>query len=70
MNITDELPVTRNCHSSQNILNNRDKDKPANMKEIAYLLGFGDLSYFSKFFKNYSGSNFKEYKKNTALLPA
>ncbi|WP_224994808.1 helix-turn-helix domain-containing protein [Cesiribacter sp. SM1] len=36
----------------------------ANMKEIAYDLGFEDLGHFSKFFKNISGMNFTEYKKN------
>jgi AraC family transcriptional activator of pobA len=35
----------------------------ANMKVIAYTLGFDDLSHFSKFFKNAAGMNFTEFKK-------
>jgi AraC family transcriptional activator of pobA len=35
----------------------------ASMKEIAYNLGFEDISHFSKFFKNLSGLNFTNYKK-------
>ena len=35
----------------------------AMMKEIAYDLGFSDLAHFSKFFKNYSGSNFSSFMK-------
>ena len=37
----------------------------ANMKVIAYTLGFDDLSHFSKYFKNAAGINFSEFKKNT-----
>jgi AraC family transcriptional activator of pobA len=33
------------------------------MKEIAYDLGFDDLSHFSKFFKNKSGGNFSSFKR-------
>ncbi|HZE85230.1 MAG TPA: helix-turn-helix domain-containing protein, partial [Puia sp.] len=34
------------------------------MKEIAYLLGFSDVCHFSKFFKNFTGTNFAEFRKN------
>jgi YesN/AraC family two-component response regulator len=34
----------------------------ANMKEIAYSLGFIDPAHFSKYFKNIAGINFTEYK--------
>jgi AraC family transcriptional activator of pobA len=34
------------------------------MKMVAYSLGFDDLSHFSKFFKNFAGLSFTEYKKN------
>ncbi|WP_346320506.1 helix-turn-helix domain-containing protein [Chitinophaga sp. YIM B06452] len=37
------------------------------MKEIAYHLGFEDKSHFSKYFKNASGKNFTNYKKELAL---
>jgi AraC family transcriptional activator of pobA len=37
----------------------------ANMKMVAYSLGFDDLSHFSKFFKNAAGVNFTEFKKKT-----
>lgn len=33
------------------------------MKEIAYALGFGDIAHFSKFFKNTTGQNFSEFRK-------
>jgi len=33
------------------------------MKEIAYNLGFDDIAHFSKFFKNFSGRSFTDYKK-------
>ncbi|OJX01324.1 MAG: hypothetical protein BGO70_16295 [Bacteroidetes bacterium 43-93] len=35
------------------------------MKEIAYYLGFDDSYHFSKYFKNVSGSNFSEFRKQT-----
>ncbi len=37
----------------------------ANMKMVAYALGFEDPSHFSKFFKNAAGLNFSEYKKKS-----
>jgi AraC family transcriptional regulator, transcriptional activator of pobA len=39
----------------------------ASMKEIAYLLGFEDIAYFSKYFKTFSGSNFRDFKRHRAL---
>ena len=33
------------------------------MKEIAYFLGFCDMAHFSKFFKNTTGMNFSDFKK-------
>jgi AraC family transcriptional activator of pobA len=36
----------------------------ASMKMAAYDLGFDDLSHFSKFFKNFAGISFTEYKKS------
>jgi AraC-like DNA-binding protein len=41
----------------------------ANMKEVAYSLGFEDIAHFSKFFKNTAGVNFTDFRKDTALLP-
>jgi AraC family transcriptional activator of pobA len=38
-------------------------NKHRTMKEIAYDLGFDDISHFSKFFKTNSGSSFYEFKK-------
>lgn len=35
------------------------------MKEIAYYLGFDDSYHFSKYFKNVSGSNFSDFRKQT-----
>jgi AraC family transcriptional regulator, transcriptional activator of pobA len=42
----------------------------ASMKEIAYLLGFEDIAYFSKYFKTFSGSNFREFKRNRTVCDA
>jgi AraC family transcriptional activator of pobA len=39
----------------------------ANMKMVAYALGFDDLSHFSKYFKNAAGVNFSEFKKKTVF---
>lgn len=38
------------------------------MKEIAYFLGFGDMAHFSKFFKNTTGMNFTEFKKEQFIF--
>lgn len=35
----------------------------SSMKEIAFYLGFEDIAHFSKFFKNVSGINFRDFKK-------
>ena len=35
------------------------------MKQIAYRLNFDDISYFSKFFKQYAGVNFKVFRKSS-----
>lgn len=37
------------------------------MKEIAYSLGFDDVAHFSKYFKNATGINFTDFKKNMQL---
>jgi AraC-like DNA-binding protein len=37
------------------------------MKMVAYALGFDDLSHFSKFFKNFAGISFSEYKKKSFI---
>lgn len=42
------------------------------MKEVAYALGFADIAHFSKFFKNVTGRNFSEFRKERlvfSLLP-
>lgn len=38
------------------------------MKEIAFGLGFEDVAHFSKYFKNATGINFSDFKKNASLL--
>jgi AraC-like DNA-binding protein len=38
----------------------------ANMKEVAYSLGFEDIAHFSKFFKNTAGVNFTDFRRDTA----
>ncbi|MBS1603839.1 MAG: helix-turn-helix domain-containing protein [Bacteroidetes bacterium] len=39
------------------------------MKEIAYYLGFSDSAHFSKFFKNTTGMNFTDFKKEKFAIP-
>ncbi|MEO6315263.1 MAG: helix-turn-helix domain-containing protein [Chitinophagaceae bacterium] len=39
------------------------------MKEIAYHLGFNCTSHFSKFFKNVSGLNFSDFKRDLNRMP-
>jgi len=38
----------------------------ANMKHIAYQLGFYDLAHFSKFFKNVAGMNFTDFRSRNS----
>ncbi|MCW3111245.1 MAG: helix-turn-helix protein, partial [Segetibacter sp.] len=38
------------------------------MKEIAYSLGFDDVAHFSKYFKNATGINFTDFKKDLSSL--
>lgn len=40
------------------------------MKEIAYQLGFNDITHFSRFFKNVSGVSFSDFKKQAAMQVA
>jgi AraC-like DNA-binding protein len=35
----------------------------SSMKEVAFSLGFSDQAHFSKYFKNISGKNFTDFKK-------
>lgn len=37
------------------------------MKEIAYQLGFNDITHFSRFFKNVSGVSFSDFKKQATM---
>jgi AraC-like DNA-binding protein len=40
----------------------------ASMKEIAYSLGFDDVAHFSKYFRNVTGKNFTDFKKDLSGL--
>ncbi|WP_295128622.1 helix-turn-helix transcriptional regulator [uncultured Chitinophaga sp.] len=40
------------------------------MKEIAYQLGFNDITHFSRFFKNVSGVSFSDFKKKSSMQVA
>lgn len=40
----------------------------ANMKEVAFSLGFPDVAHFSKFFKNKAGLSFSDYKNTYQLI--
>ena len=37
------------------------------MKEVAQRLGFDDYAHFSKFFKNYSGVNFSDFRRSVVI---
>ena len=37
------------------------------MKEVAYALGFADIAHFSKFFKNATGRNFSDFRKERVV---
>lgn len=37
------------------------------LKEVAELLGFDDYAHFSKFFKNYSGMNFSDFRRSRVV---
>lgn len=39
----------------------------ASMKEVAYELGFTDIAHFSRYFKNMSGMNFSDFKRQAVL---
>ncbi|WP_343667922.1 helix-turn-helix domain-containing protein [Chitinophaga sp.] len=38
------------------------------MKEVAWNLGFSDIAHFSKFFKNSTGTNFSDFKKECLVF--
>ena len=40
----------------------------AGMKEIAYNLGFLDTAHFSRFFKNFGGLNFSDFKRGALVV--
>ncbi|SFD75861.1 AraC-type DNA-binding protein [Chitinophaga sp. CF118] len=40
------------------------------MKEVAWQLGFSDIAHFSKFFKNTTGVNFSDFKKECHIMPS
>ena len=39
------------------------RDTDYSIKDIAYLVGYGDPNYFTKLFKKYTGKNASEYRK-------
>jgi AraC family transcriptional activator of pobA len=40
------------------------------MKEVAWKLGFTDIAHFSKFFKNITGVNFSDFKRECHIMPS
>lgn len=57
---------TASYHIQQHILHEAKRlaiCSGMSMKQIAYQLGFVDIGHFSKFFKNKSGMNFTDFKK-------
>jgi AraC family transcriptional activator of pobA len=40
------------------------------MKEVAWKLGFSDIAHFSKFFKNSTGINFSDFKRECHIMPS
>jgi AraC family transcriptional regulator, transcriptional activator of pobA len=58
---------TASFHIQQQIINEAKRMATysrSSMKEIAYYLGFDEISHFSKFFKNKTGSNFRDFKRD------
>ena len=58
-------------HIQQHIINEAKRKavySDSNMKEIAFALGFEEITHFSKFFKKVEGVNFSQYKKNSIGL--
>jgi len=58
--------MTASYHIQQRVIVEAKRRAQAdymNLKEIAYTLGYDDLSHFSKFFKKFSGMSFSDFKK-------
>jgi len=65
--IKDNLGFTTSYFIHQRILTEAKRlmmFEELNMKEVAYKLGFFDVSHFSKFFKRITGERFTDYKRN------
>ena len=43
------------------------KESGASLKEIAWLLGYGDIAHFSRLFKKIAGDNFTDYKRRLCI---
>lgn len=57
---------TASHHIQQRILQEAKRKarwEGKNLKEIAYMLGYDDISHFSKFFKKTAGFTFSDFKK-------
>ena len=67
--IKDNLGFTTSYFIQQRILTEAKRlmmFEELNMKEVAYKLGFFDVSHFSKFFKRITGERFTDFKRNVA----
>jgi AraC family transcriptional activator of pobA len=67
--IKDNLGFTTSYFIQQRILTEAKRlmmFEELNMKEVAYKLGFFDVSHFSKFFKRITGERFTDYKRTVA----
>ena len=67
--IKDNLGFTTSYFIHQRLLTEAKRlmmFEELNMKEVAYKLGFFDVSHFSKFFKRITGERFTDYKRNVA----
>lgn len=67
--IKDNLGFTTSYFIQQRILTEAKRlmmFEELNMKEVAYSLGFFDVSHFSKFFKRITGKRFTDFKRNVA----
>jgi len=65
--IKDNLGFTTSYFIHQRILTEAKRlmmFEELNMKEVAYKLGFFDVSHFSKFFKRITGERFTDYKRS------
>ena len=63
--VKDVTAFSASHHIQQTIISEAKRQaSQMSLKEISYMLGFDDLSHFSKFFRNSTGTNFSDFKRS------